>query len=81
MVSKIICPNCGSEAYRVIAAAMPMKFCNQCHTLWGFWSSLYIYLVIPIESIFNSEFAFMAYKNSYWKAILYWLFIGRKKND
>jgi len=35
---KIKCPACGEEASKIIYLGLPMKFCNHCSTMFGFWS-------------------------------------------
>jgi len=72
-MNKIICPDCNKEGVKVIAWAMPMYFCENCHTLWGFWSFFHFYITAPIESLFGG-FSFMTYEGSYWRALWDWFF-------
>ena len=44
------CPNCKKEAIKIIYNALPIKFCEHCNKVWGFWSW--------IPSIFSNESCF-----------------------
>jgi hypothetical protein len=81
MSSKLICPACGSyETSKVIAAGMPMKHCQECHTLWGEpWATIFTSLVAPLEGMVNGHFAFYLYEGNYFKALLNWLFAGSEE--
>jgi len=38
MGDRVVCPSCGAEAQKVLYAGLPMKSCDACSNLWGFWS-------------------------------------------
>lgn len=59
------CPECQADANKVIYMGAPMKTCDDCHLLWGFWS------FIPFWFGYNG--VMMQYDGSYLKALWYWL--------
>jgi len=60
------CPSCGSDSGRkAIYMALPVKFCERCSTIWGFWS------FVPCIW-FNGVLFF--YEGPYWKALRHWMF-------
>ncbi|MDD2853868.1 MAG: hypothetical protein PHY09_18425 [Desulfuromonadaceae bacterium] len=60
------CPwsSCGGKAHKVIYAGFPMKMCDDCSTLWGFWA------IIP--ALYFHGYLFI-YEESYLKGLWEWL--------
>lgn len=60
------CPNCDGSAMNVMYAGLPMRLCadEACGCLWGFWSWLLAWEILP----FNG--AFVRYpRGRYWRAL------------
>lgn len=61
------CPSCQSEnTTKVISMLLPMKFCDDCSTLWGEpFVTIFTYTVAPIEAFFTGQWCMVAYNGSY----------------
>jgi hypothetical protein len=56
---------CKHEYVKVIYMGLPMKLCDNCYQVEGFWS--WIFWCV------NFDGTFMLYEGSYLKALWYWL--------
>lgn len=61
------CPDCGCFMVKVIYMGFPMRLCNRCSRLAGFWSFL-------LDDVLPFNGYFFVYEKSYLKALWHWLF-------
>ena len=70
------CSCCNHKMVKVLYYFFPMRFCEVCNNIEGFWSFLPIYL----SEIESDTFFFYKYKGSYLNSIFNFIFSGFDKH-